>query len=55
VQHFRSFELGDRLVQLLENAGEESKAVVKISNVLGKWFNITIGTKQGDPYHHHSF
>ena len=45
----RSFGLGDRLVQSLQNAGKGSKAAVKIGNGLGEWFNISIGTRQGDP------
>ena len=44
-----SFGLGDRLVQSRQNAGEGSKAEVKIGNELGKWLNISIGTKQDDP------
>jgi len=35
-------------VQSLQNAGERSQAAVKINNELGEWFNISIGTKQGD-------
>ena len=35
-------------MQSLQNAGEGSKAAVKIGNGLREWFNISIGTKQGD-------
>ena len=33
----------------LQNVGEVLKAAAKIGNELGEWFNISIGTKQGDP------
>ena len=36
-------------MQSLQNAGEGSKAALKIGNELGEWFNISIGIKQGDP------
>ena len=45
----RSFGLGYRLVQSLQNAGWGSKAAVKIGNELVDWFSISFGTKQGNP------
>ena len=47
----RSFGLQETLVQSQshQNAGEQSKAAVKVCNELGEWFNISSGTKQGKP------
>ena len=36
-------------MQSLHTADEQSKAVVKICNELGEWFNISVNTKQSDP------
>ena len=36
-------------MQSLQNTDKEPKAAVKIGSELGEWFNISIGTKQGDP------
>jgi hypothetical protein len=45
----RSYGVGKQLVQILQNTGEQSKAAVRIDKELGEWFEISIGTKQGDP------
>lgn len=45
----KSFGVGRRLTQMIKYACEEAKSAVRVSGEIGEWFNISIGTKQGDP------
>jgi len=44
-----SYGVGSRLIEILRNIGERSKSAVKFEQDIGEWFNITVGTRQGDP------
>lgn len=45
----KSYGVGSRLIEILRNIGERAKSAVKFEQEIGEWFNITVGTRQGDP------
>ena len=45
----KSYGVGKRLIEILQNIGERSKSAVKVGQEIGEWFPVTIGTRQGDP------
>lgn len=45
----RSYGVGQRLVEILKEIGDQSRAAVRVGQDLGEWFDTGIGTRQGDP------
>src|SRR5206468_12869910 len=44
-----SYGVGKRLIQILKDIGERSHAAARVGQEIGKWFETTVGTRQGDP------
>ena len=44
-----SYGIGKRLTEILKNIGERSRMAVRIGRDMGEWFEMSVGTKQGDP------
>jgi len=45
----QSYGIGKRLSEVLKNIGERSRMAVRIGHDMGEWFEMSVGTKQGDP------
>src|SRR6218665_1817814 len=51
----RSYGIGKRLTQILQNIRESSKAAIKIGKGLGEWYTAKVGSRQGDPISPNTF
>ena len=45
----QSYGIGKRLTEILKDIGERSRMAVRIGQDMGEWFEMSVGTKQGDP------
>ena len=45
----RSYGVGNKVVTLLEKIYGKSRSAVRIGMDIGKWFQTSVGTRQGDP------
>ena len=45
----QSYGIGKRLTEVLKNIGERSRMAVRVGQDMGEWFEMSVGTKQGDP------
>jgi hypothetical protein len=44
----KSYEVGRRLIQMLQSTGESAQFAVRVGKETGEWFKTSIGTRQGD-------
>ena len=44
----KSHGVGKRLTEILKDIGERSRMAVRIGQDIGEWFEMSVGTKQGD-------
>lgn len=45
----QSYGVGKRLTAILRDIGERSRMAVRVGQDIGDWFEMSVGTKQGDP------
>jgi Reverse transcriptase (RNA-dependent DNA polymerase) len=46
---FKSYGVGKTLTTLLYRMLKKAKAAVRVGSELGAWFEVTVGSRQGDP------
>ena len=45
----QSYGIGKRLIEILKDIGDRSRMAVRVGQDIGEWFEMSVGTKQGDP------